>query len=270
MLRLCESGRYDDVAKRIAIVRYDRSSDATDFFSSLCDVRIIWGGDQTIKSIRKAEIPPRAFDVCFADRYSIAALSPSAVIEATESELAKLAESFYNDTYLFDQNACSAPHVIFWEKSEKIETAKERFWNAVHKHVIGKYNLQAVLSIDKLTAFYRQAIGMNIQSEPMQDNYVVRTKLLNLPHNIDTFRCAGGYFSEYEINSLDEIADIVTNKYQTLSYFGFEQDEIKLFIQSNHLYGIDRVVPIGETTTFSLTWDGYDLINTLSRIQAIQ
>ena len=29
--------------------------------------------------------------------------------------------------------------------------------------------------------------------------------------------------------------------------------------------GIDRIVPIGKTTDFSLTWDGFDLIDTLSR-----
>jgi hypothetical protein len=29
--------------------------------------------------------------------------------------------------------------------------------------------------------------------------------------------------------------------------------------------GIDRIVPIGKTTDFNLIWDGYDLINVLSR-----
>lgn len=30
-----------------------------------------------------------------------------------DADMKKLAEAFYNDTYLFDQNACSAPHTIF-------------------------------------------------------------------------------------------------------------------------------------------------------------
>ena len=33
----------------------------------------------------------------------------------------------------------------------------------------------------------------------------------------------------------------------------------------NGLTGVDRIVPVGHTMDFALTWDGYDLIQTLSR-----
>lgn len=256
---------HQEVASRIALVRYDRTSDATALFSSICDVRVIWGGDATIATIRESQIPPRSFDVCFADRYSIAAIRPAAIMAASDEEMARLAEAFYNDTYLFDQNACSAPHIVFWEKSAEAEAAKSRFWSAVHEYTAKKYNLQAVLSVDKLTAFYRQAVKMDIEAEEMEDNFVVRTKLKELPKDIDTFRCAGGYFSERDIDSLNDIAPIVTNRYQTLAYYGFEQSELQEFILGNRLAGLDRAVPMGETTAFSLTWDGYNLIDTLSR-----
>jgi hypothetical protein len=106
---------------------------------------------------------------------------------------------------------------------------------------------------------------MDIEAEEMEDNFVVRTKLKELPKDIDTFRCAGGYFSERDIDSLNDIAPIVTNRYQTLAYYGFEQSELQEFILGNRLAGLDRAVPMGETTAFSLTWDGYNLIDTLSR-----
>ena len=41
---LIECGKYDDIASRIVLVRYDHTSDANAYFSSLCDVRVIWGG----------------------------------------------------------------------------------------------------------------------------------------------------------------------------------------------------------------------------------
>jgi hypothetical protein len=269
MHALNQQGLYPEVAARLALVRYDRTSDATAYFSSLCQARVIWGGDATIATIRQSAIPPRAFDVCFADRYSIAALRPSAVLALDEAGREKLAEAFYNDTYLFDQNACSAPHLLFWMKEEGLEEAKRRFWQSVHDLVSRKYNLQAVLSVDKLTAFYRQALSMEVKAELMPDNYVVRTELKELPKDIDAFRCAGGYFSEYTIGQLDEIAPIVTPKYQTLAYFGFTQDELRAFVLGNRLTGLDRLVPVGETTAFSLTWDGYNLIDTFSRVAAI-
>lgn len=262
--------QYPIAAERIILVRYDHLSNANNVLSSVAAVRVIWGGDQTIATIRENAIPPRSFDVCFADRYSIAAILPSAINAMSDEDIHRLGERFYNDTYLFDQNACSAPHLICWLKESGIEEAKKRFWDAVYEYASARYQLQDVMSVDKLTALYRQAVAIGVKSETMPDNMVVRTQLNDLPDTIDEFRCAGGYFSEYDIESLDEIARIVTPKYQTLAYYGFEQNVMRNFVERNQLTGIDRMVPIGETTAFSLTWDGYDLIRTLSRIVEVR
>lgn len=266
---LLASGEYNEVANSIALVRYDRTSDANTMFSAMCNVRVIWGGDATIATLRQNAISPRAFDVCFADRYSIAALNPEAVMAASDAEMKKLAEAFYNDTYLFDQNACSAPHTIFWVTNDNVNIAKEKFWSAVHEHVAAKYQLQAVMSVDKLTAFYRQAACMEVSKEKMPDNVVVRTELKELPKNIEDFRCACGYFSEYSVGTLDEIAPIVNIKYQSLGYYGFSKEELRDFVIRNRFQGLDRIVPIGETTAFALTWDGYNLIDTFTRRPSI-
>lgn len=262
---LLETGKYNEVVNRIILVRYDRTSEASAYFSHMANVRVIWGGDKTIQTIRQNQLPARSFDVCFADRYSIAAVNPKAVMEASDAEMRNLAEAFYNDTYLFDQNACSAPHTIFWLNNKCLKEAKNRFWNAVHEFVSAKYKFQSVMSVDKLTAFYRQSAYMDIKSEKMPDNVVVRTELIELCNNIEDFRCACGYFSEKTISSLDEIVSIINVKYQTLAYYGLDRNELESFVLRNHLHGLDRIVPIGETTAFSLTWDGYNLINTFTR-----
>ena len=264
-----ELAGFNEVAKRIAVVRYDRTSDATEGFSAACNVRVIWGGDATIATIRQNAMPPRSFDVCFADRYSIALVNPKAVMDASDADMEKLAQNFYNDTYLFDQNACSAPHLVFWKKGARLEEAKLRFWKAVHDYTEKKYQYQDVMSVDKLTAFYKQAVGMECVKEETEDNLVMRTELKELPKNIDEFRCACGYFSEYEIEALEEILPIVTIKYQTLAYYGFDPEELKAFVLKYRPVGLDRIVPFGETTTFALKWDGYNLIDTFSRIPSV-
>lgn len=266
---LMESGAHNDIVSRIALVQYDRASDASAYFSSIANVRVIWGGDVTIATIRQNALSARAFDVCFADRYSIAVINPKIVMLATDAEIKKLAEAFYNDTYLFDQNACSAPHVVFWLNDATLQDAKTRFWNAVYECVSAKYQFQAVMSIDKLTALYRQAACMDIRAERMPDNAVVRSELQELPKNIEDFRCACGYFSEKTIISLDDIAPIVNIKYQTLAYYGLKREDLADFVTRNRFLGLDRVVPIGETTAFALTWDGYNLIDTFTRISSI-
>ena len=77
------------------------------------------------------------------------------------------------------------------------------------------------------------------------------------------------YFQEFDIETLSQIAEVVTEKYQTLAYLGFDKKELEEFVIENRLRGLDRIVPFGLTTSFSLTWDGYNLIDTLSRISTI-
>lgn len=264
-----ELADFNEVAKRIAVVRYDRGSEANAAFSGACNVRVIWGGDNTIATIRQNALPPRSFDVCFADRYSIALVNPVAILKASDEEMEKLAQNFYNDTYLFDQNACSAPHLVFWKKEKGLEEAKLRFWKAVHDYTEKKYQYQDVMSVDKLTAFYKQAVGMECVKEETEDNLVMRTELKELPKNIDEFRCACGYFSEYDIDTLEEILPVVSIKYQTMAYYGFEPEELRKFVLKYRPIGLDRIVPFGETTAFALKWDGYNLIETFSRIPSI-
>lgn len=257
--------------KRLAVVRYPHESNANEVFSAMSDVRVIWGGDATIATIRQNAIPPRAFDICFADRYSIAAINSDELnTDKLNSEnLKQLAERFYNDTYLFDQNACSAPHLVVWTGNH-VEDAKKLFWDAVQQVTEQKYQFQDVMAVDKLTALYKQACAMSTHEEETKNNILRRVEIDALPQDIDSFRCAGGYFTEYTAQSLDEIAPIVNEKYQTLAYYGFTQQELSDFVFRNRLTGIDRIVPFGETIAFSLTWDGMNLIERMSRIVDIQ
>ena len=97
------------------------------------------------------------------------------------------------------------------------------------------------------------------------DNLIWRVELKELLKNIDSYRCNSGYFSEYNAASLSEINNIVDSKYQTLAYYGISTEELNNFMMLEKPKGIDRIVPIGKTSDFSLNWDGYNLIETLSR-----
>lgn len=263
--RLAGNAPYKDVAERIALVRYDKADAATAFFSSFCDVRIIWGGDETVRRIRELPIPPRSFDLSFADRYSFAVFRIISLPD--EKEIRHLASGFYNDTYVFDQNACSSPHLVIWTgDKEKVEKMRYLFWNALYEEVENKYEFHPILGIDKLTALCRQAMEMPVRRINWYGNKLVRVELERLKEDIDRFRSAGGYFSEYYAGTPDEIVPMVKRSYQTLVYYGFESEELADFITQNRLPGIDRIVPVGAASDFRFIWDGYDLPDLLSRI----
>lgn len=263
--KLSQEPKYQSFSSRVALVRYDRQSSATAYFSSICDVRIIWGGDKTIEQIRKNNIPPRSFDVTFADRYSLCAINADKYINETAP--AKIALGFYNDTYLFDQNACTAPHLIIWlGHNVNVESAKKKFWDNLYELVKSRYHIQPVIAVDKLTSFYYQAAqSEKVKKTITPDNLIWRIELNELSNDIDKYRCTSGYFSEYKASSLFELSKIIDRKYQTLSYYGIEKSDLIEFITQIKPNGIDRIVPIGKTTDFSLTWDGFNLIETLSR-----
>jgi len=264
---LISNSEFESFRKQIILVRYSRDSKATEYFSSICDVRIIWGGDNTIQEIRKNAIPPRSTEITFADRYSIAVIDSSSYINYGEKQ--KLALDFYNDTYLFDQNACTSPNLIFWKGSEILnEEAQVIFWSELEKVLnLKQFELQPVLAVDKLTNFYLQAAHYgDVHKYTIGGNDIWRVNNDSIPMNIEYFRCSSGYFNEFNISSLKQIAPIINRRYQTLAYFGIAKNEIQQFILDEKVNGIDRIVPIGRTMDFSLIWDGYNLISSLSRI----
>jgi hypothetical protein len=259
--------RYKSIfSNRLYMVRYNRDSSATGFFSALCDVRIIWGGDKTINEIRKSPIPPKSTEVTFSDRYSISIISAENYLRSEKKS--KLALDFYNDTFLFDQNACTSPQTIYWVGSiEESQNAQTVFWEMLQLVLEEKqFELQPILSVDKLTTFYAQAISYgDIKREQQNSNAIWRVKNSSVHNDIDLFKCSSGYFNEVVITSFDQLIPVISRKFQTISYFGFSKNEMQKWINKIQPLGIDRIVPIGRTMDFSLTWDGYDLVSTLSR-----
>ena len=75
-----------------------------------------------------------------------------------------------------------------------------------------------------------------------------------------------GIFFQYDLENFNEIKKIISKKIQTITYFGFKKDKFVEFINNNNIDGIDRIVPIGQALDLGLVWDGYDVINSLSRI----
>ena len=54
---------------------YEHNNQITEFFSKNCDIRVIWGGDNTINQIRSIAIKPTAIELSFADKFSIAIIN---------------------------------------------------------------------------------------------------------------------------------------------------------------------------------------------------
>ena len=264
------SKKYKKVKEMIKIVKYKNNESFTKKISSICDARLIWGGDQTIENIRKYNLHASAIDLTFADRYSLCIIDTKKFLKAKYDNLTRIVERFYNDTYVADQNACSSPHMVLW-LGKKSHKAKSKFWEELSKLVEKKYNLTHDAAIEKYTELCKKIINdKNVKSYRTYTNNVYTVVLKNLNGSLDTYRGKWGFFYEYDIKKLEQIKKYINKKFQTLTYFGVEKVDLKDFIIKNKLQGIDRIVPVGQALDIGFYWDGYDINNILTRVVDIR
>lgn len=264
--RLLEKKRHAEIKAMTAFVRYEADDAVTAELLRGCGARLIWGGDETIRRIRALAGPVRAVEIAFADRYSFCLLDAGAVVRLDKAGLKRLAEGFYNDAFLMDQAACSSPHLVVW-RGRKAAAAQERFWTAAAAVAAAKYRLPPAGAVDKFALLCRDAIERNnVKYARRHGNHAYRVGLSSLPPDLDALRGRRGYFYEYETADLSDVAAVVNDKYQTLTYFGLSRTELSDFVVGGRLPGIDRVVPVGRALDMGPVWDGYDVIKTLSRI----
>lgn len=259
--------RFQRIAGKTVFVRYAHEKEVTDRFSQMADCRIIWGGNQTINEIRKSPMKEKSTEIVFADRYSFGILSTQAVISASQQELQNLAEKFYNDTYLMDQNACSTPHLLVWI-GEQAQKAQMLFWDEVKK-IVENYDLEPIKAVDKYTDLCMIAMNQDVKNAAISQykNRIYVWNLTELPEDIDRLRGRYGMFYQIAYAKKDDFyQDVtITSKVQTILYYGIEPKDIWNWMVHKELAGIDRIVPFGKSLDMNVFWDGYDIVGQLSR-----
>lgn len=254
--------KYTELAPYVCMIKYASTPELNNFFSSICDSRVIWGGDNTIERMRRSPLKPRANEITFADRHSLLVIRAETYLAAKDKK--RIAQDFYNDTYFTDQNACTSPRIIVWLGEQK-EKAKQIFWQEAHAFVQEKYTLAPVQTVGKLDAFCRVASNKNVSLVPMPDQLITRITVKQLNADLLDYVYHSGFFFEYDANRIEDILPVCSERCQTLTQYGITQEEAKEFIYSCRPRGVDRIVPIGHSMDFTLIWDGVDLVRVLSR-----
>lgn len=254
---------YPALRPYICLIRYERDREINSLLSRLADTRIIWGGDATIAELRKSPLKPRAGEITFADRCSLAVIDSGWYLEKADRR--RTARDFYNDTYLTDQNACTSPRLIVW-LGDRREEAKEAFWEALHTQVKENYELQPVQGVDKLVRGCRLAAEREgVRVQPVRDNRIVRVTVPALDRGLLEETGNSGYFLEYDCGDILELKELCDDpRCQTAAYLG--EKEMLMPLLRAGIHGIDRVVPVGKTMDFDLLWDGYNLYERLTRV----
>ena len=221
------------VADRNKIFSYEHNSTVSGYFSINSDLRIIWGGDETINLIKNIKSKPTTKDVTFSDKSSLAIISSKNYLSLNESAKEKLAHSFYNDAYWFNQKACSSPGRVYFVGNQAAKASKI-FWDYLSKELIKKGTLDDVsLSLKKMNSINQEIIDNDDLLPLIVGKYNQPTVLIQNSGLAINPTCGGGFFIERRLSNLNDLPKLLRNKDQTLSYFGFSREDLNKMCQDN-------------------------------------
>ncbi|MFJ1762634.1 acyl-CoA reductase [Amycolatopsis sp. NPDC088138] len=253
------------------MVTYDRSDEVSGALSLAADLRVIWGGDGSVAALRKYPLAPHARDLTFPDRSSFAVASVAGWQRASEAECRTAAEGFYNDSYWFDQAACSSPRAVFWVgDADGARVAGQEFRTLLAEVLVAKQHVtEPAMAVQKRVSAYGAAVDGLVKEIAFEGNGLATLELTDaaiMPREW----LGAGTFANAQVDSLSDLVPIVLRKDQTVGQFGFTTEELTAFAYELAGRGVDRIVPFGSALTFSAVWDGYDLLAEFSRLVTVQ
>ena len=99
--------KFPKIKKLILIVKTENSEQFSKKISEFSDLRIIWGGNQTINKLKEIKTHERCRDLYFPNRNSFCVINLDELSKKKEYEIINICRRFYNDTFLVDQ-MCSS------------------------------------------------------------------------------------------------------------------------------------------------------------------
>ena len=255
------------LASSLRVVAYGHDPNVTAAISARADVRVIWGGDSTVRQIREIPLPPRSIELTFADRFSLAAVEATAYLHADPHRRSQLAEDFVSDIFPFDQAACSSPQLVAWCGPESdVAQASETFFSEVAT-VAGRrgYSVDAGTATAQTLGAAALAADHGVRWCRRYGRELLVVEI-NGPADLVRNTVGGGYLLSVRLNDLLELAPYLNRADQTLTQFGFSDAKLRDFARRAAGRGaIDRIVPVGQALAFDRYWDGYDLLDAFTR-----
>ena len=111
--------QFRSIKNMIHFIRYKKSDKISLHLSKISDVRLIWGGDETIKRFKEYPTKLKNVDLMFPSKTSGCIIDCSKLSKIKNEKFINFINNFYNDVYTFDQMGCSSPKVIYWIKNSK-------------------------------------------------------------------------------------------------------------------------------------------------------
>jgi hypothetical protein len=252
-------------------VNYPSAGSTTAALSAVCDLRIIWGGDEKVLAVSALPMRPGGVTVPFPDRYSYAVFGVSAYLALEDGARDQLADKAFNDVFLFDQMACSSSRIVFWlEGAEPYEAAAKdfsaRLAAAAEKRT---YDVAPATRMAKFLFAHQVAIDLDLSAVDVAASTLTSIYLRDAA-GAQRVTQGGGVLMHVAIKQLEEIGLFAIARDQTLTHFGVSLETLQTFARDLCGRGVDRIVPVGEALQFDRVWDGFDLLRSFSKLVVVR
>lgn len=247
-------------------VQYPSDSAASQRISAASDARVVWGGDAKVRAFATMALRHGGKALWFGDRFSFAVLHGAALAGLDEAARRALAERFFNDVFVFEQMACSSPHTLYVVgDAEACRPGVNAFLAEVaacaHRRAIAVPTGHAMRKLVEAFA----ALGRGDARSAQWHDPLLTTVEAGRFARYET-RVGGGYLSVLFVGELDELSQVIREHDQTMTHFGFGREVMERFARDHAGAGLSRIVPVGAALDFDFVWDGYDLLNELTRL----
>ena len=253
----------DEILRSIAVLSFEgRDLGASEQFSLAADCKMLWGSSEAIRAIAALPQKEHCDVITFGPKYSFGAFD-RASIEGDGFDRAL--EAAARDAAVFNQMACSSPHVYFFEKSryslEEIADRLQKCFEALPPKLLAQPLPPAIAArVINARGRYLLADGAGIRKPAGLGWTILINRDLCLEEPVQG-RCV---FLK-EVEDVEDVLPLLTRKVQALSVAIRDPAERERFALEASYRGVDRIVAPGKMHDFDLPWDGYMTLNRLVR-----
>ena len=241
---------WQEIASHTRFIRYDHDERVTAWLSAGCRLRIIWGGDETIGRVRAIPLAPRAQEIVFPDRRSIAVLDSQWLASLDAAAWRQVVAALQQDFTRFNQQACASPTTICW-----LGTPDSALRRRLLEAVFAPFADSPALMMERLINSQQNAA----HDGQMQLETFAGVTLLTPAVSLRLAHIGGGTVAEFVADTLDELL-LQPWDMQTCVWVGPDKTRLERALLVSPGCRIDRVASPGQALAFEWLWDGIDML----------
>jgi len=249
------------IAEAVVVVRYPwQEQSKTQVLCKMADTRVIWGGDESCRTVKAISSKPTCFEMVFPDRTSFVIIAKS---QLDPQNFPRIARLIAHDASVFEQKACASPHTIFLDtdRDEDISAfagvlrdAMKQVLKSIPKSTPSQQEVSAILNLrSQFDMFHEAWYSGGTEFTILADNEMK----LGPPIGNRTLYLR-------KLSDLEALASIIPENIQTVG-IAAEEREFEQITTALGKAGVLRFTALGGMTQFELPWDGVQIPQHLVR-----